>query len=83
MLTLNLHNLKSLPTLSFYTTLALIFTTFANLDFTVLQLQKQSLKSLLTISLPTTLAHIDFSYIPRTWFQISTISQPQIFIFVV
>ena len=76
---LHLHNLKSLR--RYHCTLHshnLTFTTSVKFDFRILHLH--NLKSLSTIWLYTTLAQPDFHYICTTWFQGSTLAQPEIFI---
>ena len=59
----------------------LTFTTLVQYNFRVLHLH--NLKSLSTVLLYTTLAQPDFHYISTTWFQSSTLVQPEIFIFMV
>ena len=74
-----LYNLKSLR--RYHCTLHshnLTFTTSVKFDFRILHLH--NLKSLSTIWLYTTLAQPDFHYICTTWFQGSTLAQPEIFI---
>ena len=82
---LQLHNLKSLRrshcTLH---SLNLTLTTLVQFDFRVLH--PHNLKYLLAIWLLwfyTTLAQTYFHYICTTWFQGSTLAQPEIFIFMV
>ena len=76
---LHLHNLKSFR--RYHCTLHshnLTFTTLVKFYFRILHLH--NLKSSSTIWLYTTLAQPDFHYICTTWFQGSTLAQPQIFI---
>ena len=76
---LHLHNLKSLR--KYHCTLHsqnLTFTALVKFDFRIIHLH--NLKSLSTIWLYTTLAQPDFHYICTTWFQGSTLAQPEIFI---
>ena len=76
---LHLHNLKSLR--RYHCTLSshnLTFLTSVKFDFRILHLH--NLKSLSTIWLYTTLAQSGFHDICTTWFQGSTLAQPEIFI---
>ena len=59
----------------------LILTTLLQLDFRVLHLH--NLKSFSTTSLCTTHAQPNFHWISRTWFKLSTLMQPEIFIYIV
>ena len=79
---LHLHNMKCLPIKSFDATLAQTdLTTFVHFGFRVLHLH--NLKSLPKISLNNTLPQPHFHYICTFWFEGSTLSQPEIFIFMV
>ena len=83
---LHLHNLKSLW--RYHCTLHshnLTFTILVNFDFRVdfLILHLHNLKSLSTIWLYTALTQPEFHYICPTWFQGSTLAQPEIFIFMI
>ena len=76
---LQLHNLKSLQI--YHCTLHShnpTFTTSVKFDFRILY--QHNLKSLSTIWLYTTLAQPGFHDICTTWFQGSTLAQPEIFI---
>ena len=76
---LHLHNLKFLR--RYHCTLHshnLTFTTSVKFDFRILHLH--NLKSLLKIWLYTTFAQPGFHDICTTWFQVSTLAQPEIFI---